>query len=282
MSSSITVVTVACGNPEVVGSWAREWSRTGASCVISDNGNRIPPEIADDVKVLPFEGNTGFGQGINRAVEESDNPVVLITNPDILPENTDSLRSIMDYHSPGSLTGGQTVDSLGRPVPSSGIWPTAQWVRSQVFKPAKTLWRRDRMDWLQGSLILIHRDEFLRLGGFSSRYPLFFEDVDLFARAKRLGMKADLCEAGRFIHNEGSGSDRAISTRLSCFHWGMLEFFRNHDSSDADAVRRMIIAKCILRLFAYASISPDTVRGYYLGLQSVLRGIAPILPRSDE
>lgn len=282
MSLPVTVVTVAYGNPEAVRNWTREWSETGASCVISDNGNRIPAEIGGNVKVLPFTGNTGFGQGINRAVRECDDPVVLITNPDTLPENTESLRTMLDYHSSGSLTGGRTLDSVGRPVHSTGIWPTVNWVRSQIFKPAGTLWRKDRIDWLQGSLILIHRNDFLQLDGFGSRFPLFFEDVDLFARARKLGMNVDLCEGSRFVHEQKPGSERATSTRLSCFHWGMLEFFRNHDSPNADAVRRMIITKCILRLFAYAAINPEVVRGYYRGLQSVLRGIAPTLPRSGE
>jgi len=282
LSLPVTVVTAAYGNPEAVRKWAREWSETGASCVISDNGNNIPALINGDVKVLPFTGNTGFGQGINRAVRECDDPVVLITNPDTLPENSESLRAIMDHHSSGSLTGGRTVDSSGRSIRSTGIWPTIHWVRSQIFKPAETLWRRDRMDWLQGSLILIHRNDFLQLDGFGSRFPLFFEDVDLSARAKKLGMNVDLCERSSFVHEQRPCSERVTSTRLSCFHWGMLEFFRNHDSSNADAVRRMIIAKCILRLFSYAAINPEAVSGYYRGLQAVLRGIPPGLPRSGE
>ena len=262
MSLPITVVTVAFGNPDVVREWVRKWSGTGAACLIADNGNLIPRGINSYAKVLPFISNNGFGGGINRAVQEADSPVVLITNPDTLPENKESLEILLDYHARGNLTGASTVDSTGGEGHSTGVWPDKSWVKSQIFKPAESLWNRDHTDWLQGSLIMIHRDDFLKTGGFSNRYPLFFEDVDFCARAEKQGMNVDFCRGGRFLHDEGSGSNRVTATRLSCFHWGMLEFFRNHDSVNADAVRKMIITKCILRLSAYAAVNPRAFTGY--------------------
>jgi GT2 family glycosyltransferase len=280
LSLPITVVTVAFGTPEVVSKWVREWSKTGVSCVISDNGNQIPGGLCAHAKILPFAGNTGFGAGINRAVQESETPIVLITNPDTLPESSGSLTALADYHTQGSFTGGFTVDCSNREVHSTGIWPTLSWVRSQIFKPAGTLFCRDRIDWLQGSLIMVHREDFLKLGGFSGGYPLFFEDVDICARAAKSGMGIDLCRDARFIHNEGSGSDRVTATRLSCYHWGMLQFFLNNDPSNASAARRYIIAKCMARLIAYSVLYPDASKGYLLALKSIQRGTPPTLPKA--
>ncbi|MCD6587048.1 MAG: glycosyltransferase family 2 protein, partial [Candidatus Fermentibacteraceae bacterium] len=177
MSLPVTVVTVAFGNPEVIKKWGQEWSGAGAACLISDNGNLLPGDLNKEVAVLPFQGNTGFGRGINRAVQKADTPVVLITNPDTLPGNPYSLESLLHFHSEGSLTGGITVDASGREVHSTGVWPTSDWVRSQVFRHAESLWHRNTTNWLQGSLIMVHRDDFLKLNGFSSNYPLYFEDV---------------------------------------------------------------------------------------------------------
>ncbi len=278
MSLPITVVTVAFGSPDVVRKWAQKWSGAGAACLISDNGNQIPQNISDTAGVLPFTGNSGFGSGINRAVQEADTPVVLITNPDTLPDKAESLKTLFNYHTRNTLTGASTVDSAGKGVHSTGVWPDKNWVRSQIFKSAESLWRKDRTDWLQGSLIMIHRDDFLKMGGFSNRYPLYFEDVDFCARAEKQGMKVGFCRGSRFIHDEGSGADKATATRLSCFHWGLLEFFKNHDPANVDAVRKMIVTKCILRLAAYAVINPEAAKGYYKALQSVLSGIAPKLP----
>ena len=274
----VTVVTVAYGSSDVVIKWALKWSETGVSCVIADNGNLIPSDLPACAKVLPYKGNLGFGGGINRAVQESDTPVVLITNPDTLPGNPDSLDILYNSHSYGNLTAGATLNSQGSLIHSTGVWPYRDWVKDQIWRRAESLWRTDQVDWLQGSLIMADRDCFLSLGGFSSSFPLYFEDVDLCFRAKKRGMNIKYCRESSFIHDEGSGSERASATRLSCFHWGLLEFFRNHDPDEQDSVRRMIIAKCIIRLFSYSLSDSQAVRGYFLALRSLLSGTAPKLP----
>lgn len=278
MPLPITVVTVAFGNPDVVEKWALKWSATGASCLVADNGNLLPRNLANHSGIIQYSGNNGYGGGINRAVQEADTPVVLITNPDTLPENSSSLEILLKSHKRGNLTGGFSVDSSGKEVHSTGVWPDKNWVKSQIFKSAQSLWRREQIDWIQGSLIMMHKDDFLKLGGFSSRYPLYFEDVDICARGKRHGLNVDFCREGRFIHDEGSGAERVTATRISCFHWGMLEFFRTHDPTNAAAVKKMIITKSILRLFAFSALDIEASRGYYRTLTSVLSGVAPELP----
>ncbi len=275
-------LTVAFGNPEVIKKWGQEWSGTGAACLISDNGNLLPQDLSSKVTVLPFRGNTGFGSGINRAVQKADTPVVLITNPDTLPGNPHSLESLLHFHSEGSLTGGVTVDASGREVHSTGAWPTSDWVRSQVFRHAGSLWNKNIINWLQGSLIMVHRDNFLKLNGFSSSYPLYFEDVDICARAHRQGMRINFSGNSRFIHNEGSGSAGTTATRLSFFHWGMLQYFRDHDSLHADRVRRMILAKCILRTAGYLPVNLGAAKGYYQAFRSILAGTPPALPEVHD
>jgi GT2 family glycosyltransferase len=278
----VTVVTVAFGNPEVIKRWGQEWSGTGAACLISDNGNLLPRDLSSKVAVLPFRENTGFGSGINRAVQKADTPVVLITNPDTLPENPHSLESLLHYHSEGSLTGGITVDASGRVVHSTGIWPTSNWVRSQVFHKAESLWNKNTTDWLQGSLIMVNTDDFLKLNGFSSSYPLYFEDVDICARAHQEGMSINFSGNSRFIHDEGSGSAGTTATRLSFFHWGMLQYFRDHDPLRADRVRKMILTKCILRTAGYLPGDPGAAKGYYRAFMSILAGAPPTLPEVHD
>jgi len=274
----VTTVTVAFGNHKVVKTWVEEWSRAGANCIITNNGGAIPAGVTGKAIVLSSPVNSGFGAGINLAVQHAETPVVVVTNPDTLPAAPGALKTLTDFHTRGSLSGSRSVNSFGREVYSTGVWPTVKWVKSQVFRPAATLWRKDSIDWLQGSLIMVHRDDFFQLEGFSKNYPLYFEDVDLCFRAKKQGMKIDFCRESSFMHNEGSGSEKAVASRLSCFHWGMLEFFRSNDPINAVSVRRMLIAKCILRLFVYAPTDREAFRGYYRALQSVCSLAAPVLP----
>lgn len=281
MSLPVTVVTVAYGSMNIVENWVELWSSTGASCIITDNGNqKFTPSVLSKAKVLPYIDNSGFGTGINRAVQESESPVTLITNPDTLPFNSDSLKNLLSYHSKGAITGSATLNSAHEEVHSTGINPDRAWVRSQVFKAAKSLWRNGNFDWIQGSLMMVHRDDFVRIGGFSENYPLYFEDVDICSRAKARGMKIEYSNRSKFIHNEGSGSEKASATRLSCFHWGLLEFFRSHDPENSDSVRRFLIAKCFLRMISYSVSDYQASRGYMLALLSLLGRTPPLLPGS--
>jgi len=278
MVRSLSVVTVAFGSGCKINEWAGSWQAAGAECIICDNGGSVPGDLPAGASVLPFKGNAGFGGGINRAVEAADTPLVLITNPDTLPVSNNSLDAFIGKHQKNSFSGGSTTNRAGQTVHSTGVWPDMSWVKRQVFLPAGSLWRPDRVDWLQGSLILAYRDDFLKLGGFSEAYPLYFEDVDICARADKAGMGIKFEPGFRFVHDEGTGSSGSSSLRLASFHWGLVEFFRNHKPDEYDKIRRLVLLKCILRTFALAPFKPKSAAGYLSGFRAILRRTPPLLP----
>lgn len=279
----VTVVTVAFGNSEVVGNWSEKWASCGVDCLIANNGSHISIEYGESVKVLPSIGNIGYGAAINRAVSEVQTPIVLITNPDTLPYSTDSLKKLLNCHKEGVITGANTISSTGSITHSTGIWPDSSWVKSQIFKSAPSLWRKDRYDWLQGGLLMVHKKDFLQVGGFDENYPLYFEDIDFCANALKAGVSMNYCDTACFIHDEGTGAERATVTRLSCFHWGLYQFFRKHSPTECKTVKRLICLKCIVRIFQYSFLYPEKTRGYIASLKAILRNIAPPLPKAlDE
>lgn len=148
----------------------------------------MPSSLPEEVTVLPFVGNDGFGAGINRAVKAAVTPLVLVTNPDTLPLDQNSLETLTERHQKRILSGGLTVDHSSRTIHSTGRWPDLTWIRKQILGSAKSLWQENRIDWLQDSLILAYRDDCLELGGFSKTYPLYFEDVDLCAKAEKAAL----------------------------------------------------------------------------------------------
>ncbi len=258
------------------------WGSLGCRCIVCDNGGGLSTASGGGMTVLPFKGNPGFGAGINRAAAEADTPLILITNPDTLPKGPESLESLVSAHSPGTIAGGLTIGSSGEIIHSTGIWPDLPWIKSQVFSRAAPLWRDDRFDWLQGSLMLVSREEFLELGGFSGDYPLYFEDTDLCARAVKAGMKMVFHEDSRFVHPPGTGSSGSPAVRISCFHWGLAEFFRKHEPGAFPAARRYILAKCALRALSIWPLMPSSARGYAIALMSLARRCPPRLPRRSH
>lgn len=278
MTREVTVLTVAFGQEGQVAEWYRAWSKTGARCLVCDNGGGLSEPLPAGLEAIPFEGNDGFGQGINRGVLASRTNLVLVTNPDTLPVDDSSLSTLLGSHSRGMISGGFTMDRGGRQVHSTGVWPDIPWVRRQLFRPAETLWRADRLDWIQGSLMLFNRDEFLDMGGFGGAFPLYFEDTDICARAAGAGLRMNYNEKAVFYHCSGTGSSGSTALRLACFHWGMAEFFRFHRSEEYRCAKGLIMLKCLLRAGALLGVKPRNGAGYLAALSALVRNTPPALP----
>ncbi|PIE51447.1 hypothetical protein CSA37_12025 [Candidatus Fermentibacteria bacterium] len=278
MFSDLTVVTVAFGADAGLKKWASAWSGKGICCIVADNGGGVPSDQMPNVRVLPYRENKGFGAGISRCAKEAETEYILITNPDTLPVDSKNTSKLLEYGVKHSFTGAVTLNETGRVIPSSGIWPSLKWVRAQVFHKALPLWCADSFNWLQGSLILVRRSDFLNLGGFSSRYPLYFEDVDLCARASDAGLSMGFCSDAQFIHQEGTGSSGSRAIRLAGFHWGLYEYFRQHCPADFPAARKLILIKCIVRMLSAGFFSCDERKGYSDAYRAVKNGVMPALP----
>lgn len=274
----VTVVTVAANSGEALFRWRDAWTPSGCRLLVADNGSSDGSPERSGLPVVPVGGNPGFGCGVNAAVAACDTPLVLITNPDTVPEKGDSLASLLGFHREGTLSGAVLLDGSGNAAPSGGRWPTVPWVAAQVTGRAKSLWRGLPPDWIQGALICSERLTFLSsLGGFSREFPLYFEDVDLCSRAKARSIGTRFCEGARFVHREGTGAPSAGAARLACFHWGMWKWFDLNRPASSETVRRLVMLKCLVRICMFPW-SPPRRRGYGTALSALISRTAPKLP----
>jgi N-acetylglucosaminyl-diphospho-decaprenol L-rhamnosyltransferase len=79
-------------------------------------------------------------------------------------------------------------------------------------------------DWVGGMFMLFRYETFELLGGFSQKYFLYYEDVDLCARIKLHGYKVALCPGAKVVHEARRDSHR----EMKFFKWhlaSMLRFF---------------------------------------------------------
>lgn len=80
------------------------------------------------------------------------------------------------------------------------------------------------VDWVGGMCMVFRRDTFAQLGGFDEGYFLYYEDVDLCARAGRAGLQVVACRDARVIHDARRHSHR--NWRYMRWHLGsMARFF---------------------------------------------------------
>jgi GT2 family glycosyltransferase len=171
------------------------------------------------------ETNLGYGAAANVGATASSAEYILFLNPDaVLPENSiDQLVSWMDRseHSAVGICGPQLLDERGEVSKSCARFPTARDFLAKSFGLDKLLpglfpswymfeWDHAstrEVDHLQGACVLIRTQLFSALGGFDERFFLYFEDVDLSLRARRLGSCSVYLTHVRVLHKGGGSSE---------------------------------------------------------------------------
>ena len=197
------------------------------------------PEVLDLVSsdrltVVDNPVPKGFGANHNAAFEHCHKPFFCPLNPDIeLLENPfpDLLAAMKltgsaivaplvtapDGQLEDSIRHFPTIFSLARKL-TSGVDGRYQIKSDQaVFYP----------EWVGGMFMLFRSDDFMRLRGFDEGFFLYYEDVDVCARAWKQGMKIIACPQVSVVHDARRDSHR--STRYLRWHLAsMARYFWKH------------------------------------------------------
>jgi N-acetylglucosaminyl-diphospho-decaprenol L-rhamnosyltransferase len=69
------------------------------------------------------------------------------------------------------------------------------------------------VDWLSGACLLVRREAFDAVGGFSPRFFMYFEEVDLARRLAALGWETWYEPAATVVHHHGRSADQDVAAR---------------------------------------------------------------------
>lgn len=149
----------------------------------------------ENVRVENVGCNRGFGAGCNRGAALARGEWLFFLNPDTqyLAGTLTSLLPIFAAY-PKSLGGVRLLTPDGAAERwSSGPFPTlSMLIGNHLWGiPRQASWERptfSELDWVSGAALVASRTAFQELGGFDENYFLYFEDVDLAKRAKKLGI----------------------------------------------------------------------------------------------
>lgn len=216
------VVTVAHNSSAVLGPWLRALEDSGLReelelCVV-DSGSR-PEEVeatrelvkgrVDTFLTIP---NLGFGRASNIGAGRTTAPVLVFLNPDACLESLP--RDLLERDSLRGVIVGPGLLASSEPVSSSGFLrsPTARWEAKCLIlgRHAATYQRTYREPaYVSGGTMMLTRDDFERLDGFSSELFLYFEDADLCLRHRALGgsLRVDLRWV---VHHAGANSSAGL------------------------------------------------------------------------
>lgn len=164
----------------------------------------------------------GFGANHNAAFAASRGAYFVVINPDIrLPSQPlDALRQVID----GDRTGACApcvVNSRGDMEDSARRFPTVLRLLRRVVLRDHALdyrWQDapQEVDWVAGMFVMFRREAFGQVQGFDdARFFMYFEDVDICRRLKRLGWAVRVQPVVQVVHD----AQRASARQLKHLWW---------------------------------------------------------------
>ena len=211
------------------------------------NTRESAPADRVGARVLANERPLSFAANLNRGIAETTGELVLVANPDTVPEPgaVAALRSFMESRPRCGVAGPRLVNPDGSWQASRRRFPTV-WGTLVRRSPLRLLLRpRERQhahyhleerptepvatDWMLGGFLLLRREMLEELGGFDAGFRMYGEEIDLCYRAARAGWERWYVPAAVVRHRWDALTDERFWTRRTLWHWrSVLRFVRKH------------------------------------------------------
>jgi GT2 family glycosyltransferase len=192
----------------------------------TDGSTEGLPPLPRPLRLICNAENVGFGRACDQGAAAGNAPAILFLNPDtqVAPDALGLARSALMADPRTGIVGARLVDPDGRTARSCARIPTGPGLLGRAFaldrlglvRPHFLVeWDHadDRaVDQVMGAFLMIRRDLFAALDGFDPRFFVYWEDVDLCARARRAGF-AVRHVAGAVARHVGQGTTRQVRAR---------------------------------------------------------------------
>lgn len=194
----------------------------------------VPEELRHKMTVIENPAPKGFAANHNAAFRHCGTPLFCVLNPDIrIHENPfPDLLAVLGEKS-SALAVPVVVNSSGVVEDSVRHFPTPVGILRKALGiscgsyPVVLGGQPFAADWAAGMFMLFRRDAYQSLEGFDEGFFLYYEDVDICARAWKQGLSVKVCPSVTVVHDAQRESHRS----LKFMRWhlaSMLRFFLKH------------------------------------------------------
>jgi len=196
------------------------------------NDNCYPFEIKHIENKQPL----GFGANHNQAFQYCETTHFCVMNPDIYLESDPFELLLFCLDDPTvSIVAPSIFNLAGGREDSARYFPTLFGLLRKLFSnydgvyPYEEGTKKFFPDWVGGMYMLIPSGKYRELAGFDESFFLYYEDVDLCARAWKAGYKVVLCMDASVIHDARRSSRKNLiffkwhlfsASRFFIKHWG--------------------------------------------------------------
>ncbi|HEX3529826.1 MAG TPA: glycosyltransferase [Thermoanaerobaculia bacterium] len=254
-------IVVHWHNEEQLAELTTAWPRDPRfELLVVDNGSSAPLRLGP-ARLLRPERNLGFAGGANAGIAAARAPIVLLLNPDAVPEDGALDRLFEGFAAWPDAAGlaprltGMDGESQAawqlRPLPSA--WscllhalPFGGTPRPIPEPPAGTV-----VEQPAAAALALRREALARIGGLDAGfYPAWFEDVDLARRLRSDGAVLRYWPAARFRHHLGSTVARlGYGPFLWIYYRNLTRYLeKHHGRAWALAARVALVLGVMVRL----------------------------------
>lgn len=288
----LTGIVVHWRNEEPLAELTSAWPRDARfELIVVDNGSSGPLALGPARLIQPGR-NLGFAGGANRGAAEAAGDILLILNPDAVPEPgaLDRLLEGFEAHPEAAGLAPRLVGPDGR---SQAGWqlrrlPSPWHLLLQAFPftgspeagpepPAGS-----PVEQPAAAALALRRSAFEAVGGFDDGFqPAWFEDVDLAARLKQADHVLLYWPAATFRHGLGSTVPRLGYGRFLWIYYRNLTRYlgRHHGALWSLAARAALVPGMLIRLLLLPLYRPrraasrsEAFRGLLMVLAGALTG----------
>jgi GT2 family glycosyltransferase len=248
-----------------------EIGKLGAEVIVVDNASQdgtadVIEQRQGWVRLIRSPENLGFAAANNLAARHACGRLLLLLNPDALPEPgviSEAVDRMMRHQSVG-LAGGRLLALDGTTQPSARMFPSLlnEWLVLSGLAhkyPKSTFYGRfDRtwadsgakasVDWVPGAFAIVRASLFRALGGFDEKFFMYYEEVDLCRRIHDMGRKIAYWPSLRVSHTGGESAKTVEGQKVSksgaqLTLWrarsGLIYYRKNHGWWTTFAVNRL-------------------------------------------
>ena len=197
-----------------------------------------------EIKFVENEGNYGFSSGNNLGAKHASGEYILFLNPDTII-NSAALHSMLNLaveHPSYYIVSIQQLTTSGQKENPFNSFPSI-WTINSILKSIYSINTKNRLkaasenepiikpDWVSGSVILMQKQIFDKIGKWDEDYWLYTEDVDLCRKTRKAGGEIAMICDNSFVHQHGGTTRKTMKLAALCKAHVIISkhiYFRKH------------------------------------------------------
>lgn len=183
------------------------------------------------LKIVQNQQNFGFGHGNNLGAHFAQGEIFFFLNPDteIFSSNISEVLGEFNKNSEVGIVGSRllTETKLTQDWSAGSEINLLRVLKNNLNQKEVLGERSQKLSWVSGTAMFVRKNLFEKLGGFDSQFFMYFEDVDLCTRVRKLGQTVLYFPVFSVVHYGGKSYGEKITQKKN-YYESQDYYFQKH------------------------------------------------------